>query len=745
MSTAILQTKLHIPVPSPTYMPRPRLHQILDDGLGAGHRLILVSAPAGFGKTTMVSEWISQEQIDTAWVSLDEHDDDPTRILIYLISTLQTVDPTLGDDLLSIIESPEPPQLETSFTALLNQLDALSDPLLIVLDDFHLITSKSIHQSLEFFIENLPPHCHLMLLSRADPPLPLARLRARGQMTEVRAADLRFTAAEIVPFFKKVMQLEITPEQAQSLEARTEGWIAGLQMAALSLKGKSEIDEFITAFSGSHRFVLDYLTEEVFQTLPEELRNFVLNTAILDRFCGPLCEAVSGQQGGQDILEKLEEANLFLVPLDDERLWFRYHRLFADVMANRLQRINPGKISKLHLRAAQWFQEHDLPGEAVDHALAGGNYQTAAAIVESQSLELLKAGNLAMLSGWLSKFPPEIVASRPELGITSAWVHMLAGRMENIEASLGTAEKNLHRLEETENLDQLRGQAAAIRAYLAAHQENLDEALKMANLALELLPEDDLSVRCVVVFVLGGVHYMQQDMAGAFSAMQEAARLGMKSGNIHVAVPALNSIGEVLLQQGNLAEAEKTLRQALQLGTSQSGKPSPISAGVQSALAELYIARGDLFSARQFAETGVDLGEIWANPDSQLGCYLALARIEHLEKNRQEAQVNLEKARHLAATHQLAPGQDQQIAACEAFISGAASGRIDQSALPDPLTERELEVLQLLAEGLSNRAISDNLIIALGTTKTHISRIMGKLNAENRTQAVVVARELGLI
>ncbi|MBC8504054.1 MAG: AAA family ATPase [Anaerolineales bacterium] len=749
MSTAILQTKLHMPAPSPSCVPRARLHTMLDAGLLAEHRLILVAAPAGFGKTTLAADWLNhadqQRSGQTAWVSLDEHDNDPARFLVYLISALQTVAPSLGEEVHSVIESPEPPPLEISLTALINQIATLPEKLLIVLDDYHLITNQSIHRGLEFFIENLPAQCHLILLSRADPPLPLARLRARGQMTELRATNLRFTSEEITPFLNQAMQLEISPEHIHSLETRTEGWIAGLQMAALSLKGRSDVGEFIAAFSGSHRFILDYLTEEVVRGQPDDTQQFILQTSILKRLCGPLCEAVTRQRLGQQTLERLEEANLFLSPLDDERCWFRYHRLFADVMANRLGRVYPDKISDLHLQAAGWFRENNLPAEAIEHALAGGDYPFAAQVVESQAMELLKAGSLGTLLGWLDKFPAEIIASRPEMGVTAAWVYLLTGSAENIEAYLTTAESNFPNLDEPEDLDPLRGQIAAIRTYLAARENNPDKAMRQANFALELLPEDDPSVRCVVVFVMGGIYFMQQDLEQALASMQEAAQLGIQAGNIHVAVPALNSAADILLQKGNLADAERILHRALQIGTTRNGQPLPITAGVQSSLAELRIAQGNLASARQFAQTGLELGEKWRNPDSQIGCYLALAYIENLEGNPEAARSLMEKTKHLVATHQLTPGQEEQIKAYEAKIVRGASQALDQSSLPDPLTERELEVLQLLAEGLSNRAIADELIIALGTTKTHISRIMSKLNAENRTQAVALARELGII
>jgi len=745
MPVPILQTKLYIPMPARERVARERLLECLDTGIHLGHRLILVSAPAGFGKTTVVSDWIRQRDIQAAWLSLDENENDPIRFLIYFITALQQIDVTLGEDVISILDSSQPPPVETALTALLNQITGLPGQIVLVLDDYHLIENRAIQNGVAFFVENLPHQVHLLIVSRADPPLPLARFRARGQMTELRVANLRFTEEEISSFFKQVLGFDISLDHLRSLGTRTEGWIAGLQMAALSMRSKPNIDEFVREFSGSHRFILDYLTEEVIQDQPANLQQFILKTSILERLCGSLCDAVTGQEESQETLEKIEITNLFLTPLDDARVWYRYHRLFADVMANRLQRIFPDQVHKLHLLAAQWFRENNLFSEAIDHALAGNDYLLAAEIVENQSMNLLKVGSLVTLLGWLNKFSPEVIAKRPRLGIVLAWVYLLMGKLEDIEGYLATAENNLPNLTNLKNLDELRGQIAAVRAYLAARQGSMGDAIAQAQLALEWLPEDDLSVRCVVVFVLGGIHYMRQDIPSALAAMKDAARFGEQAGNLNVAVSALNSVAGVLLHQGNLEESEKTFNQAMQLGTGRNGQPLPITAGIQSGLAEIRLVQKDLTGAREYAQAGLVLGEIWGDPDSQFGCYLVLAQVEHLEGHPEEARAALEKARQLAATRHLTPGQAEQISSCEAAISRAVSGGIDQGLLINPLSKRELEVLRLFTEGLSNQEIADKLIISLGTVKAHSSNIYRKLDVRNRAQAVIEARKLKLL
>jgi len=747
----VLTTKLFVPPPRAELVSRPRLLERLNTG--CQRKLTLICAPAGFGKTTLLAKWIYDTRLPVAWVSLDEGDNEPAQFWTSVLAALERLQHGIGETALALLRAPQPTPIASILTALINDITVTTQSrreeftpqdgsYVLVLDDYHVIEAKPIHTGLTFLLDHLPPNLHLVIATRADPPLSQARLRARGQLIELRSADLRFTTTEIAAFLNQTMQLNLSGDQIAALEARSEGWITGLQMAGLSMKGRDDIDGFIEAFSGSHHYILDYLMEEVIGRQPEPIQRFLMQTAILKRLSGPLCEAVTGNAGGQETLEKLEEMNLFLLPLDDERVWFRYHRLFADVMTNRLHRFYPDQIPELHLRAAKWFERNNLFAEAIAHALAANDYPMAAEIVESQAMDMLKTGSLATLLGWLNQLPPEIVNLRPRLGVDSAWVYLHMGKLEKIEDCLTTAEKNVDNLD---NPGELRGQIAAIRAFAAGRLGDLDRAINQAHVAFELLAKDDLTVRCIVAFALGGVYYVQQDIPRALATLKEASQLGEQAGNIHVAVGALSALGGALEQQGSLAESERAFYQALQLGTGRSGRPLPITAGVHSGLARLRLVQRDLSSARQFALTGLELAEQMVSADNQVYCYLTLTQIEHLEGNPDKARAALEKAKRIAAIHDLWPGAKEQIAAYETSILAAPTSGIDQGSLPYPLTERELEVLQLLAAGLSNRAITEELVVALGTVKAHTAAIYRKLDVNSRTQAVARARELGLI
>ena len=388
MSTPILATKLYVPPPQPKVVLRPRLIERLNEGL---HRkLTLISAPAGFGKTTLVSEWVAGCERPAAWLSLDEGDNDPTRFLAYLVAALQTIAANIGEGVLGALQSPQPPPTESILTTLLNEIATVPDDFVLVLDDYHVIDARTVDDALTFLLDHLPPQMHLVIATREDPHLPLARLRARGQLTELRAADLRFTPAEAAEFLNGVMGLNLSAEDIAALETRTEGWIAGLQLAAISMRGHEDATSFIESFTGSHRFVLDYLVEEVLQQQSESVQAFLLRTSILDRLCGPLCDAVllDPSASGQETLEYLEHANLFLVPLDNERRWYRYHHLFAELLRQRLHQSVASATGderawpNCTYAPAQWYEDNGLDMEAIHHALAAEDFERAASLIE---------------------------------------------------------------------------------------------------------------------------------------------------------------------------------------------------------------------------------------------------------------------------------------------------------------------------------------------------------------------------
>jgi LuxR family maltose regulon positive regulatory protein len=407
----LLATKLHVPRPRAQLVQRAQLVERLQQG--AERALTLVSAPAGFGKTTLLAQWLMESGMPVAWLSLEAEDNDPTRFLSYVIAALQTLDAQVGTIALEMLHTPQPPSPEAVLAVLANDLvERGGDDFVLVLDDYHVITSDPIQRGMTFLLEHLPPQMHLLLATRSDPSLPLARLRSQRQLCEVRAAELRFGAAEASIFLQAVMGLDLPPEAIATLESRTEGWIAGLQLAALSLRGRTDVSEFLTTFTGSHRFVLDYLSEEVLARQPAPVQTFLLHTCILDRLSGPLCDAVMNQEGSQAMLEALERANLFVVALDDERHWYRYHHLFAEVLLSHLQQ---ALASDLHRRASAWYEQQGFIVEAVQHALAAPDVELAARLLEPIALPVTLHGQLYTVLGWLNALPEALIRTRPRL------------------------------------------------------------------------------------------------------------------------------------------------------------------------------------------------------------------------------------------------------------------------------------------------------------------------------------------
>src|SRR5437868_5017194 len=424
MPTPILATKLYIPPLRPNVVIRPRLLERLNEGLY--RKLTLIAAPAGFGKTTLVSEWvegIERPKARTAWLSLDEGDNDPARFLAYLVAALQTIAATIGEGVLGVLQSPQPPPPEAILTALLNEITTLPDHFVLVLDDYHVIDAKPVDLALTFLVEHLPPQMHLVIATREDPLLPLARLRARGELTELRAADLRFTPSEAAEFLNSVMGLTLSPGDIAALEDRTEGWIAGLQLAALSMRGREDIPEFIRAFAGDHRYIVDYLVEEVLQRQSAPVRSFLLQTSILDRLNGPLCDAVTGQEESNARLEALERGNFFVVPLDDRRHWYRYHHLFAEVLSVHLMAEQPDQVATLHRRASAWYEQNGSVADAIRHALAAEDFERAAGLVELAVPAMGRNRQEATVLDWLRALPDELLRCRPVLGV--AYAHVL--------------------------------------------------------------------------------------------------------------------------------------------------------------------------------------------------------------------------------------------------------------------------------------------------------------------------------
>ena len=474
MLTTLLATKLFIPPARANRVPRARLIEQLNKT----RPLTLISAPAGFGKTTLLSDWIPQSEHCVTWLSIDEDDNDPIRFWVYVVAALQKLRPDLGRDTLILLQSPQPPPITLILSTLINEISSFPENFSIVLDDYHFIKTQSIHEAVTFLLDHLAPQMRLILTTRADPLLPIARLRARNQLTELRAYDLRFTPDEVAKFLNEVMGLRLSTDDIAVLESRTEGWVAGLQLAALSIRGRDDVSAFIQTFSGSHRHILTYLAEEVLERCHEGTLNFLLQTSVLDRLCGPLCDAVTGGSDSQVLLQRLEQANSFLVPLDDHGIWFRYHHLFGEVLCARLARSQSSLMPELHRRASVWLEQNGLLTEAVRHALASQDFERAARLVEIIGMAQFGQPIVQFsLNMWLTALPDQLTKLRPRLLLIHAWqlfiqLEMSASsrRVDEAEQALQLAHHELNAHEE----QNLKGAVAAMRAFSHAYTKTPD-------------------------------------------------------------------------------------------------------------------------------------------------------------------------------------------------------------------------------------------------------------------------------
>jgi LuxR family transcriptional regulator, maltose regulon positive regulatory protein len=881
MPTPVLATKLYIPRPQPNVVSRPRLLARLSEGLHCN--LTLIAAPAGYGKTTLVSEWVAGIERPAAWLSLDEADNDPTRFLTYLIAAVQTIAATIGEGVLSTLHSQEPPPPEALLVALLNDLTTIQDHFVLVLDDYHVLEAQPIDQALTYLVEHLPPYMHLVIATREDPQLPLARLRARGHLIEVRAADLRFTPSEAAAFLTQVMGLTLSAQDIARLSRCTEGWIAGLQLAALSLQGQPDTAGFIRSFTGSHHFVMDYLVEEVLGQQDARVQTFLLRTSILERFCGPLCDAVvlDSTASGQKILDYLERANLFLVPLDNERRWYRYHHLFAELLRLRLKQSTVSStgdegsvIAELHRRASQWYEDNGLEIEAFHHAVAAHDTERAARLVEGKGMPLQFRGAVTPVLSWLKSLPKTVLDASPSLWVMYASALSMTGHLSDVEAKLQAAEAVLEGAEPDDTTRNLVGHIAAIRAWLAAAQDQVENSITQSRRALEYLHPDNLAVRTATTWKLGIAYQLQGDRVAASRAFSEAIAISQASGNLIINLSASLGLGNVQETENQLYLAAETYRRVLQLAGES---PQPAACDAHLGLARLCYEWNDLEAAEQHGQQSLHLARQIENADRVVACQVLLARLKLTQGDpagaaallaeadwsaRQQnfvhrlpevaaAQVllllrqgNLAAAAELAHVHDLPLGQarvhlaqgdtsaalavldpllrqveakawqDERLKVlvlqavaleahgeqdkavqvlCDALVlaepagiirlfvdeglpmahllsKGSAIGimpeysgkvlvvfeaekrrRADTSSrlaaqpLFEPLSRRELEVLHLIAQGLSNQEISERLFLALDTVKGHNRSIFGKLQVQRRTEAIARARELGLL
>jgi LuxR family maltose regulon positive regulatory protein len=640
MAGELLETKLHVPTLRRSLVPRPRLIERLRRG--GESALTLVSASAGFGKTTLLAEWLSVAPDDrpVAWLSLDQRDNDPATFWTYLIAALQRAAPGVGDSALSLLRSQSP--TDAVLGSLVNDLHAVPHDVVFVLDDYHLIGDLGVQEGMAFLLEHLPSQVHLVIASRADPALPLARLRSRGQLVEIRTADLRFTADEAAAYLNGAMGLTLTAADVDALEGRTEGWIAALQLAALSMQGRSDVAGFIASFAGDDRFIVDYLIEEVLQRQTAEVRDFLLETSMLNGLTGSLCDAVMKKSGGKAMLEALERANLFVVALDDRRQWYRYHHLFADVLRVRLLDEQPDRLRELHLRASDWYERNGDPSEAVRHALAGEHFERAADLVE-RAVPWLRAGrHEATLRRWLESLPDEVFTVRPVLSVTYAGALMVNGEVDGVETHLRLAERWLDAPTESAaptgmvvvDHEAFRGLPTAIsmyRAAIALLSGDVAGTIAHARRALEVAAEDNHVGRGGPAGLLGLAYWTTGDLDEARHWYANALDSLEKAGQFPDVTGCAIAVADILLTQGRLRDAMSNFEHALGLVSPGLGTPARGAADMHVGIAQVLLERNDLDGARQHLAASADLGEHGGLPQNRYRWRVAMARLRRAE------------------------------------------------------------------------------------------------------------------
>jgi LuxR family maltose regulon positive regulatory protein len=610
----LLVTKLCNPSTRKNLVPRPRLVHVLDEASQQGKKLALISAPAGYGKTTLVAEWLGDSQTRSAWLSLDEADNDPIRFLTYLVAAFEQALSQIPESIQAMFQFTQSLSAEAVMIDIINEIAAFPGAIILALDDYHVIHTPSIHQQLAFLMEHQPANFQLVIITREDPLLPVSRLRARGQIVEIRQEELRFSLEECADFLQRVMGIKLVKEDVAALERRTEGWITGLQLAALSMQGRRDLAGFIRAFTGSSRFILDYLVEEVFTQQPEEVKDFLLKTCLLENLSGPLCDAVTEKANSQEMLEHLEQANLFIVPLDQSRVWFRYHHLFAELLHHRLRTSQENIETELHQRASRWFEAEGLSNQAIHHALAVQDWERSAKLIGLAADGLLKSGELVTLIGWCRQAPEELIRSQPEFGMPYAWALMLSGMFDEAEELLVGYEKI------AKSAPVLLGQVATAQAYVARARGDNARVIEKSELALRLLPESDMVSRSVLSLNLGLVYWHEGRLREAVPALNDLYGLAIRTENHYASLTAQIFLARTLASQGALRQAEERLRETLQIGAQH-----PILVLAHYDLAGIYYEWNELAKAWDHVEQGLDICTRSGNVEFQNGGHLLRA------------------------------------------------------------------------------------------------------------------------
>jgi LuxR family maltose regulon positive regulatory protein len=757
LADPLLTTRLYVPRPRPYLVHRPRLIQRLQQGME--RTLILLSAPAGFGKSTLIADWLASSRIPAVSLSLESRDNDPTRFFSYLLAALKTYDPQLGGTKHALLHPLQPAPLESMLTLLINDLQARMtgdhEHVVLVLDDYHVITNRSIHDALCFLLEHWPPQLHLVLATREDPPLPLARLRARGDLLELRAGDLRFTSEETASYLVEAMGLSLSAEESALLQARTEGWITGLHLAALSLVNHDNPTDFIMTFSGNHHYVADYLLEEVLSHQPPGVQDFLLQTSILDRLSASLCDAVRGQNDSRTQLDHLEQANLFLIAFDEDRHWYRYHRLFAQVLHQRLHQTAPKLVSELHLRASGWYEQHGFFSEAVSHALAASAFEEAARLIEQSGWTFIAGSQLQTLRSWIQALPQKLVQARPSLGLLYAIALMYTNHLEAASACLQMIERGIVLGKDTQEGWELLGKVVACRSLVARLSGDLEECVTLSHRALALLSEMDTSpftrmLRTGVLFGAAHAYLVSGDTTTTSEdLLTRMIAFARESSDHQMLIPrGLTLLARFQALRGQFRQAVLTYEEVVKL----TKRPEEVQimadgSAYSFGLGDLLRERNELEAAEYHLVSGVERirGMVSIDADKMWLGYAALARLQQAQERYDQALTTLDAFMQMAQQRDVARTLVTQCAALRAQIElrrgdlPAAQNWIATSSLSVsdiPNYSRELEYLTMARIRIAEEQVSPT-DTGLSEVLLSLEQLLAKAEADMRIRSVL--------
>ncbi len=737
----IATTKVQIPGGRPHLVPRERLIEAIT---ATPVKLALLGAPAGSGKTTLLSEWHAapQEERPFAWVSLDSSDNDPVRFYECVIAALRTIDPEIGEEALPALSAPTP-LTEVVLPSLINDLAANGRPVVVVLDDYHAITNEAVHESIGYLLEHLPANVQLALASRHDPPLPLGRLRARGEMLDIRAADLCFTDEEAGALLGRTFGLDLDGHDVARLRDRTEGWAAGLQLAALSLRNRDDAHAFISSFAGDDRQIVDYLGAEVLEGQPEEIRRFLLRTSVLERLCESLCDAVTGEEGSADTLAELDRSNLFLLPLDTKREWYRYHQLFAELLRHELDRAEPELVATLHRRAHTWCRERGLTSEAIRHATAAGDVDEASELITLHWYDLLQRGRIETVAGWLAALGDDAVLADASLCLTKAWIAVNTGRLDEVDRWIEAGERAIPSTTDGDGTATLHAGVASLREIHRYMSGDVGRAVEAGRRSVE---EGETPWRPVGCPVLGIALFWSGKLDEAAAELENSIQEATAAGNHLAAIHASGGLAAIHAEDGDIARADGVARRALDLARDRGLTDHWATTMARVVRGRALEQNGQLEDAGSTVARGVDLSRRGVAAVEIAFALLSRAETLQLLGDSDAARSTLRAARAAVADCPDPGILEAMLARAERRLGTAArDGAARRDAPVDELTERELVVLRLLPGELSQREIGEALFVSRNTVKTHMRGIFRKLRVGTRDEAVVCAREHGLL